>query len=86
LKLQSQIEQLTRLNAEHRRRSSLTRRQAQQLVEDKADLQALLHEKDHEVNRIRCQLKRYSGDSDPMVLALKHKIFAEFCNVVFVRT
>lgn len=58
------------MNVEHRHRCSLTQRQAQQLVEDKADLQALLHDKDQEVARIRSQLKRFSGESDLLVAIL----------------
>jgi len=66
--LQAHVEHLTRTNEDHRRRSSIINRQAQQLVEDKADLQAVLHDKEQEVTRIRGQLKRLSSlVADPMV-------------------
>lgn len=69
--LQTRIDQLTKLNADHHRRASLTRRQAQQLIEDKAELQALLHDRDQEIARIRDRLKRYSRDAASDALASK---------------
>jgi len=63
LQLQTRIDQLTKLNSDHRRRASLSRRQAQQLIEDKAELQALLHDRDQEISHIRDRLKRYSRDA-----------------------
>jgi len=63
MQLQTRVDQLTKLNNDHRRRSSLTRRQAQQLIEDKAELQALLHDRDQEISHIRDRLKRYSRDA-----------------------
>jgi len=63
LQLQTRVDQLTKLNTDNRRRASLTRRQAQQLIEDKAELQALLHDRDHEIGRVRDRLKRYVRDA-----------------------
>jgi len=63
MQLQTRVDQLTKLNNDHRRRSSLTCRQAQQLIEDKAELQALLHDRDQEISHIRDRLKRYSRDA-----------------------
>jgi len=63
LQLQTRVDQLTKLNSDNRRRASLTCRQAQQLIEDKAELQALLHDRDHEIARVRDRLKRYIRDA-----------------------
>ena len=63
VQLQTRIDQLTKLNNDHRRRASLSRRQVQQLIEDKVELQALLHDRDHEICHIRDRLKRYSRDA-----------------------
>ena len=69
IQLQTRIDQLTKLNNDHRRRASLSCRQAQQLIEDKAELQSLLHDRDHEISRIRERLKRYSRDAASDILA-----------------
>ena len=69
IQLQTRVDQLTKLNNDYRHRSSLTLRQAQQLIEDKAELQALLHDRDQEIARVRDRLKRYSRDAAADALA-----------------
>ena len=86
IQLQTRIDQLTKLNSDHRRRASLTRRQAQQLIEDKAELQSLLHERDHEISRVRDRLKRYSRDaaSDGLESRVWHYVYI-YCFLYIVR-
>jgi len=74
VQLQTRVDQLTKLNNDHRRRASLSRRQAQQLIEDKAELQALLHDRDHELSQARDRLKRYSRDAavDRLTSTVRH--------------
>jgi len=85
IQLQTQVDQLTKLNGDHRRRASLSRRQAQQLIEDKAELQALLHDRDHEISRVRDRLKRYSRDAASDALAaevsdvFQHSTLINYC-------
>ena len=62
-------------NEDYRRRSQVANRQAQQLVEDKADLQALLHDKDQEVTRMRNHLKRFSSGSDMQDVQVSNEVF-----------
>ena len=83
VQLQTRIDQLTKLNADHHRRSSLTRRQAQQLIEDKAELQALLHDRDQEIARIRDRLKRYSRDAASDALASKVLLLCLFRKIYY---
>ena len=74
LQLQTRVDQLMKLNADSRRRASLSRHQTQQLIEDKAELQAVLHDRDEEICRIRDRLKRYSRDaaSDALPTRVSH--------------
>ena len=77
--LQTRVDQLTKQNNDHRRRASLSRRQAQQLIEDKADLQALLHDRDQEICHVRDRLKRYSRDAAVDALTAKVLLLLASC-------
>jgi len=63
VQLHTRVDQLSKMNGDLRRRASLTRRQVQQLIEDKAELQAMLHDRDQELAQVRDRLKRYSRDA-----------------------
>ncbi|XP_074642765.1 RILP-like protein 1 isoform X4 [Tubulanus polymorphus] len=54
--IQSQADRLTKLNSEMRRKYSVTSRQAKHLIEEKADLQSQVQEKDHELVKIKGKL------------------------------
>ncbi|CAD5119318.1 DgyrCDS8276 [Dimorphilus gyrociliatus] len=61
--LQGQLERLARLNADFKRRNSLTQRHAQSLIAEKVDLQAQLHDKEQQITVIRDRLQQESLDS-----------------------
>ena len=62
--MQLQLDRLTTLNVDFRRRASLTRRQAHALIQEKTELQAQLHDKEQLIARAREKLKRQSSSDD----------------------
>lgn len=55
--MQSQLERLAKLNVDYRRKTTLTQRQAQNLIQEKADLQAQLHDKEQRIMRIKDHIR-----------------------------
>jgi len=66
LQLQSQADRLSKQNLEMRRKMSVTQRLAQNAIEDKAELQALLHESERQFSSLRSKVKRQdSSEGQP---------------------
>ena len=55
--MQSQLERLAKLNAEYRRKTTLNQKRSENLIQEKTDLQAQLHDKEQQINRIKDRLK-----------------------------
>ena len=51
--MQQQLERLAKLNVDYRRKTALTQRRSQVLIQEKADLQAQLHDKEQQINQIK---------------------------------
>lgn len=56
--LQSQVGRMTKQTVELKRRMSITQKLAQNVIEEKAELQALLHESDRQLNSLRMKVRR----------------------------
>ncbi|XP_074642763.1 RILP-like protein 1 isoform X2 [Tubulanus polymorphus] len=72
--IQSQADRLTKLNSEMRRKYSVTSRQAKHLIEEKADLQSQVQEKDHELVKIKGKLGEDGVVKSPMPAAELEKL------------
>lgn len=57
--VQAQLERLVRLNADYRRKTTLTQRQSKNLIQEKAELQAQLHDKEQQISRIHDGMKEH---------------------------
>ena len=68
MQLQQQLERMAKLTVDYRRKTAVTQRQSQKLVEEKADLQAQLHDKEQQIMQIREDINQTphspSEDSD----------------------
>ena len=60
---QSQLERLAKLNADYRRKTTLTQQQAKHLIQEKTDLQAQLHDKEQQINHMKENLHHETGGS-----------------------
>ena len=63
--MQGQIERLARLNATMRNQTAISQQRAQALIQEQVELQVQLHDKEHEIKKIREQLREQ--DSSPPV-------------------
>ena len=68
--MQAQLERLAKLNADYRRKTSLSQRQTAHLVQEKADLQMQLTDKEQQISQIKERLKQDSLDSPAAVSML----------------
>lgn len=63
--MQQQLERLAKLNVDYRRKTALTQKRAQGLIQEKADLQAQLHDKEQQITVIRDRVLKEDSDSAP---------------------
>ena len=63
LQYQSQLERLAKLNADYRRKTTLTQQQAKYLIQEKTDLQAQLHDKEQQINHMKENLHHDNPES-----------------------
>merc|ERR1712226_1058465 len=63
--LQSQLERLARINADYRRKTSLTQQKAQALVQEKVDLQTQLHDKEQHISKIKEKMQEMDSMDGP---------------------
>ena len=54
------MERIAKLNADYRRKNRLTQQQATNLIQEKADLQAQLHDKEQQI----CKIKELMREQD----------------------
>lgn len=54
---------MAKLTVDYRRKTAVTQRQSQKLVEEKADLQAQLHDKDQQIMKIRENINSEAAQS-----------------------
>ena len=51
------MERLAKLNADYRRKTNMTQHKAQNLIQEKVDLEGQLHEKEQQINQMKDHIK-----------------------------
>jgi len=83
LQLESQLEQIVKMNAELRRKNIIHKKQAKTLLEERVDMEAQLVDKDHQIKQITDLIKDHEIEQTQPQSEVTKQISVEVVHAMF---